>query len=210
MYRMFAKRLLDLVLAVPALVILSPVMLFAAVLVRATLGSPVIFFQQRPGLDGRPFRLLKFRTMLESRDEDGNLLPDPARLTPLGRFLRSTSIDELPEMLNVLKGEMSLVGPRPLLMQYVERYTPFQMRRHEAKPGITGWAQVNGRNALTWEQKFDLDVWYVDHMTLLLDLKILILTLWKILTRESISHGGCATMPEFLGSKTSRSEEKLS
>lgn len=208
MYRMFAKRLLDLVLVVPALVILSPVMLFAAVVVGTTLGRPIFFSQQRPGLDGRPFRLLKFRTMVQSRDEDGGLLPDAERLTPVGRFLRSTSMDELPELLNVIKGDMSLVGPRPLLMQYVERYTPFQMRRHEVKPGITGWAQVNGRNAISWEQKFDLDVWYVDHMTLLLDLKILILTFWKILTRESISHGGSATMPEFLGSGTSRSEEK--
>lgn len=207
MYRKFAKRLMDLVLAVPALVILSPVMLFAAVLVRATLGSPVFFFQQRPGLHGRPFRLFKFRTMLDTRGEDGRLLPDSDRLPPVGRFLRSTSMDELPELINVLKGEMSFVGPRPLLTQYVERYTPFQMRRHEVKPGITGWAQVNGRNALSWEQKFELDVWYVDHVTLRLDLKILILTLWKILTRESISHGGCATMPEFLGSKASPPEE---
>jgi len=207
MYRGYIKRLLDIVLVVFALLLASPVMLFAAILVRVSLGSPVFFRQLRPGLRSRPFRLLKFRTMLEAGGKDGNPLPDSARLTPAGRFLRSTSMDELPELLNVLKGEMSFVGPRPLLTQYIERYTPFQMRRHEVKPGITGWAQVNGRNALSWEQKFELDVWYVDHVSFLLDLKILVLTLWKIVARESISHEGHATMPEFLGSGNTPSKE---
>jgi len=155
----------------------------------------------RPGLEGRPFRLVKFRTMLDSTDGQGNLLADAARLTPFGRFLRSSSLDELPELWNVVRGDMSLVGPRPLLMQYLDRYTPEQARRHEARPGITGWAQVNGRNALSWEQKFALDVWYVDHRTLLLDLRILWLTGIKVFQREGISAAGEATMQEFRGSR---------
>jgi len=199
-YARYGKRVLDLVLAVPMLVLLLPVLALVATLVHIKLGSPVLFCQQRPGLRGKPFTLFKFRTMTDARDAQGQLRPDAERLTPLGRFLRSTSLDELPELLNVLKGDMSLVGPRPLMMQYLARYTPEQMRRHEVRPGITGWAQVNGRNAITWEQKFALDVWYVDHWSLGLDLKILALTLWKILKREGISQPGQATMEEFMGS----------
>jgi len=199
-YARYGKRILDLVLTAPALVVFLPALALVAVLVRLKLGSPVLFRQQRPGLHGQPFTLYKFRTMTDARDARGNLLPDAQRLRPLGRFLRSTSLDELPELLNVLKGEMSLVGPRPLMMQYLDRYTPEQMRRHKVRPGITGWAQVNGRNAITWEQKFALDVWYVDHWSLGLDLKILALTLWKILKREGISQPGQATMEEFMGS----------
>jgi len=191
------KRPFDLLVVSIALVILSPLLLVLAILVWIFIGSPVLFRQQRPGLHGKPFTLLKFRTMTEARDAQGNPLPDAERLTPFGRFLRSTSLDELPELFNVLKGDMSLVGPRPLLMQYLERYTPEQARRHEVKPGITGWAQVNGRNAITWEQKFALDVWYVDHWSLWLDLKIIVLTAWKIFTREGISQPGQATMEEF-------------
>lgn len=193
------KRPLDLVVASIATLFLSPVLFVVGVLVYWKLGSPILFRQQRPGLHGKPFTLLKFRTMTDARDADGNLLPDEQRLTSFGRFLRRTSLDELPELFNVLKGDMSLVGPRPLLMQYLDRYTPQQMRRHEVKPGITGWAQVNGRNALSWEQKFTLDVWYVDHLSLWLDLKIILLTIWKVLRREGISQDGFATMPEFTG-----------
>ncbi|MCS6993729.1 MAG: sugar transferase [Anaerolineales bacterium] len=194
------KRLFDLVLAGLGLVILSPVLLLLALLVRIVHGSPVLFTQTRPGFQGRPFRIYKFRTMTNARDENGQLLPDAHRLTRLGRFLRASSLDELPELFNVLRGEMSLVGPRPLLMQYLERYTPEQARRHQVLPGITGWAQVNGRNALTWEEKFRLDVWYVDHWSLWLDVKILLLTLWKVLKREGISQPGHATAEEFMGS----------
>jgi len=193
------KRLFDLLIASIALVILSPLLLMVAVLVQFFSGSPVFFRQRRPGLHGEPFTICKFRTMTDVRDAQGNLLPDEQRLTPFGRFLRCTSLDELPELFNVLKGDMSLVGPRPLLMRYLDRYTPEQMRRHEVRPGITGWAQVNGRNALTWEQKFALDVWYVDHQSLWLDLKIIVLTVWKILKREGISQPGQATMEEFMG-----------
>ena len=199
-YARYGKRVLDLVLAVPVLVLLLPVLALVATLVHIRLGSPALFRQQRPGLHGRPFTLFKFRTMTDAQDAQGKLRPDAERLTPLGRFLRSTSLDELPEFLNVLKGDMSLVGPRPLMMQYLDRYTPEQMRRHKVRPGITGWAQVNGRNAITWEQKFALDVWYLDHWSLGLDLKILALTLWKILKREGISQPGQATMEEFMGS----------
>ncbi len=195
-----AKRLFDLALTVPGVLVISPLLLALALLVRWKLGSPVLFAQVRPGLGGRPFRMLKFRTMTDARGPDGELLPDAERLPPLGRFLRSTSLDELPETLNVLRGDLSLVGPRPLLMQYLDRYTPEQARRHEVKPGITGWAQVKGRNALTWEQKFALDVWYVDHRSLWLDVKILLLTFWKVFRREGISQEGQATMEEFRGS----------
>lgn len=194
------KRVLDLVGASIGLLLLSPLMAFVALLIPFTMGPPILFRQVRPGLHGKPFVMYKFRTMLDLRDEQGNLLPDEKRLTPLGRFLRSTSLDELPELFNVLKGDMSLVGPRPLLMEYLDRYTPEQFRRHEVKPGITGWAQVNGRNALTWEEKLKLDVWYVDHWSLWLDLKILALTLWKVIKREGINHPGQATMEEFKGS----------
>jgi sugar transferase EpsL len=175
-------------------------------LVRKHMGSPIFFRQQRPGLHGKPFYMYKFRTMTSECSEDGCLLPDCDRLTPLGTFLRSTSLDELPELFNVLKGDMSLVGPRPLLMQYLDRYTPEQARRHEVRPGITGWAQVNGRNALSWEEKFELDVWYVDNRTFWLDLKILALTMLKVVRREGISGGGCETMTEFEGQGGGRPE----
>ncbi|HQB53568.1 MAG TPA: sugar transferase [Bacteroidales bacterium] len=198
-YLSFGKRLLDLVLTVPALIILSPLLIVLGFLVRLKLGSPVLFRQMRPGLNEKPFVMLKFRTMSDARDEHGELLPDAQRLTRFGVFLRKSSIDELPEIINVLKGDMSLVGPRPLLMQYLDRYTPEQARRHEVKPGITGWAQIHGRNALTWEEKFKLDVWYVDHWSLWLDIKILFITVWKIIKREGISHPGHATMEEFKG-----------
>ncbi len=199
LYTRAGKRVLDLTLAVPLLLVASPLLLAIAALLRLRLGRPVLFRQQRPGLHGRPFTLLKFRTMTEARDASGALLPDAERLPAFGRFLRSTSLDELPELVNVLRGEMSLVGPRPLLMQYLDRYTPEQMRRHEVRPGITGWAQVNGRNALTWEQKFALDIWYVEHLSLWLDLRIMALTVWKILTREGIAEPGQATAQEFQG-----------
>jgi sugar transferase EpsL len=199
MYRRFGKRLLDLALSLTALVLLSPFIAALALTVRQRLGTPVLFRQQRPGLDGQIFTIYKFRTMTDARDEQGHLLPDAERLTPFGRFLRSASLDELPELWNILRGDMSLVGPRPLLMQYLDRYTPEQARRHEVRPGITGWAQVNGRNALTWEQKFALDVWYVDHLSLWLDVKIIVMTLWKILSREGISQPGQATAEEFMG-----------
>lgn len=194
------KRAFDVTLSIPTLVILAPLFVIIAILVKVFLGSPIFFGQQRPGLYGRPFRLFKFRTMISVFDGKGNPLPDSHRLTPFGRFLRGSSLDELPELFNVLKGDMSLVGPRPLLPQYLDRYTPEQARRHEVKPGITGWAQVNGRNTLTWEEKFKLDVWYVDHQSFWLDLKIVALTIWKILKREDISQPGQATMEEFRGS----------
>ena len=196
------KRLFDVTIALVGLIMLLPLLIVIAILVRFRLGSPMLFRQQRPGLHGQPFTLLKFRTMTEGGDARGNLLPDSERLTALGRFLRSASLDELPELINVLRGEMSLVGPRPLLMQYLDRYTPEQRRRHQVLPGLTGWAQVNGRNTLTWEQKFTLDVWYVDHQSLQLDLRILTLTVWKILKRDGISHPGQATMEEFKGSRS--------
>jgi sugar transferase EpsL len=199
LYAQHGKRLLDMLLTAPFLLVCAPVVALVALCVRLRLGSPVLFCQQRPGLYGRSFTLLKFRTMTEARDGQGHLLPDAERLTPLGRFLRSTSLDELPEFLNVLRGDMSLVGPRPLLMKYLERYTPEQMRRHDVRPGITGWAQVNGRNAITWEHKFALDVWYVDHLSCWLDLKIVVLTVWRILRRDGINEPGQATAQEFMG-----------
>ncbi len=197
------KRLIDVLVSLAALALLSPLLLVLAIWIRITMGAPVLFRQARPGLRGNPFIMYKFRTMTDERDPQGNLLPDEQRLTRLGRFLRSTSLDELPELINVLKGDMSLVGPRPLLMKYLDRYTPEQFRRHEVKPGITGWAQVNGRNALTWEEKFKLDVWYVDNWNLWLDFKILLMTLVKVFRREGISHGSQATMPEFRGQRDS-------
>jgi len=200
-YRRLGKRLFDLVLVMPAFMILAPVLVVLGLLVRWRLGSPVFFRQRRPGLGGRPFIVLKFRTMTEARDEKGQLLRDEGRLTQFGRFLRRTSLDELPELIDVLSGEMSLVGPRPLLMEYLERYTVEQARRHEVKPGITGWAQVNGRNALAWEEKFELDVWYVDHTSLWLDLKILAMTVWQVVTGKGISAEGHATMPVFEGTE---------
>lgn len=200
LYENFGKRVLDLSLALTMLILFSPFLAFIALLVYLLIGSPIIFRQVRPGLHGQPFTLLKFHTMTKACDAQGSLLPDKERMTRVGRFLRSTSLDELPELLNVIKGDMSVVGPRPLLMQYLDRYTPEQARRHEVKPGITGWAQVNGRNALTWEQKFEHDIWYVDHQSLCLDIKILALTIWKIFKREGINQPGQATMEEFRGS----------
>jgi lipopolysaccharide/colanic/teichoic acid biosynthesis glycosyltransferase len=197
------KRIFDLFFSVPMFVLLSPKIVVIAFLVRIFLGSPVFFRQRRPGLHGKSFTIYKFRTMKDIRDSMGRLLPDAKRMTPLGRFLRSTSLDELPELFNVIRGEMSLVGPRPLLMQYLERYSTRQARRHEVKPGITGWAQVNGRNAITWEEKFKLDVWYVDNYSLGLDLKILALTLRNIFNREGISQPGHVTAEEFKGSHSS-------
>ena len=193
------KNIIDRSLAGIGLLILSPVILALACLIQMRLGKPVLFRQTRIGHGDKPFTFLKFRTMTDARDSRGILLPDEPRLTALGRFLRASSLDELPQLWNVLKGNMSLVGPRPLLPEYLARYNTHQRRRHEVKPGITGWAQVNGRNALTWEEKFDLDVWYVDHCSLWLDVKILWLTLLKVLHRDGISHDGHATMPEFMG-----------
>lgn len=195
------KRLFDLLLSIGLLLALALPLLFLWALVIRKLGSPVLFRQVRPGLHGRPFMMVKFRTMTDERGADGEFLPDAQRLTPFGRFLRATSLDELPELWNVLRGEMSLVGPRPLLMEYLPRYTPEQARRHEVRPGITGWAQVNGRNALSWEERFKLDVWYVDHRSVLLDLRILWLTVRKVLVREGIHADGEATMPRFTGSQ---------
>jgi lipopolysaccharide/colanic/teichoic acid biosynthesis glycosyltransferase len=191
------KRLFDLILVLPSLILIAPVIGVIGVLVWISMGRPVLFRQVRPGKAGNPFEVYKFRTMLDKRDGSGNPLPDEARLTWIGRFLRSTSLDELPELFNVLKGDMSLVGPRPLLMQYLERYTPEQARRHEVKPGLTGWAQVNGRNAITWEEKFRLDVWYVDNRSLWLDMKIIAMTVLKVIRREGISEEGRQTMSEF-------------
>jgi sugar transferase EpsL len=204
MYRRFGKRLLDVLITLPALLVLSSLLAILALLVRVKLGAPILFRQTRPGLHSQPFTIYKFRTMMEARAADGQPLPDAERLPKFGRFLRSTSLDELPELFNVLKGEMSLVGPRPLLMQYLERYTPQQARRHEVRPGITGWAQINGRNAITWEQKFELDAWYVDHVALRLDVKIIALTVWKIIKREGISQPGQATAQEFTGNTSSK------
>ena len=194
-----SKRIFDLVATTLGLLLISPILLILAALVALFLGTPVIFRQERPGYKGRPFFIHKFRTMTDARDADGNLLPDAFRLTSLGRVLRVLSLDELPELFDVLRGEMSLVGPRPLLMQYLDRYTSSQMRRHAVLPGMTGWAQVKGRNALTWDEKFALDVWYVDHWSFWLDLKILLLTAWKVVAREGISQPGHATMEEFMG-----------
>lgn len=196
----FRKRAFDLVLTIPGLIVLALPLAILGLLIRLRLGAPVLFRQIRPGFKGRPFTLYKFRTMTDERDASGELLPDEQRLTGLGRFLRSFSLDDLPNALNVLRGEMSVVGPRPLLMEYLERYSPEQSRRHDVLPGITGWAQVNGRNALTWEDKFRLDVWYVDHWSLALDVRILALTAWKVLRREGISQPGFATAEEFRGS----------
>ena len=193
------KRFFDRLLTLPGILCLSPLFLLTALLVRIKIGKPIFFIQKRPGLHGKPFRMYKFRTMTDERDTDGNLLSDEQRLVPFGRFLRSTSLDELPELINVLKGEMSLVGPRPLLMEYLDRYTPDQSRRHDVLPGITGWAQINGRNALSWEEKFKLDVWYVDNRSLWLDVKILWMTFLKVFRREGISQEGQATMEAFKG-----------
>jgi sugar transferase EpsL len=191
------KRVFDFCFTLIAVFFLSPLLIVLALMVRLILGKPVLFRQHRPGIHGRPFTIYKFRTMTEACDAHGNLLPDGERLTRFGRFLRSTSLDELPELFNVLKGDMSLVGPRPLLMQYIDRYTPEQARRHEVKPGLTGWSQVNGRNAISWEEKFRLDVWYVDNRSIWLDLKIIFITAWMIIRREGINQPGQPTMEEF-------------
>ena len=195
------KRIFDLVAALLGLLVLALPLVLLAWLVRRKLGSPVLFTQVRPGVHGKPFLMVKFRTMTDERDASGALLPDAKRLTPFGRFLRASSLDELPELWNVLRGEMSLVGPRPLLMEYLPLYSPEQARRHEVRPGITGWAQVNGRNAISWADKFALDVWYVDHRSLWLDVRILWLTVRKVLVRDGISAAGEATMPKFEGNK---------
>lgn len=195
------KKIFDTCTAGILLICLAPVLAVLAIVLRVFHGPSVLFCQQRPGYKGQPFRLVKFKTMRDLYDESGNLLPDADRLTGLGRFLRSTSLDELPELWNVLKGEMSLVGPRPLLMEYLPLYTHEQARRHEVRPGITGWAQVNGRNAITWEEKFQLDVWYVDNQGVRLDLKIIFLTMVRLFSREGTSRPGHATMPKFTGSK---------
>ena len=199
MYRKFGKRLLDLIFGVLALALSMPVLAIVAVLVRLKLGTPVLFRQMRPGHHGRPFKMYKFRTMTDARDVNGELLPDEQRITPFGLALRRTSLDELPELINVLKGNMSFVGPRPLLMQYLDRYTEEQNRRHEVLPGITGLAQVSGRNTLSWEHKFDLDVWYVDHLSAWLDLKILALTVLAVLGGRGVSAPSYVSAPEFMG-----------
>lgn len=195
------KRLFDLIAATLGLLVLAMPLLVLVWLVRRKLGSPVLFTQVRPGLHGQPFRMVKFRTMTDARGPDGQLLPDAERITPFGRWLRASSLDELPELWNVLRGEMSLVGPRPLLMEYLPLYSPVQARRLEVRPGITGWAQVNGRNAISWADKFALDVWYVDHRSLWLDVRILWMTVRKVLVRDGISAAGEATMPKFEGDK---------
>ncbi|MBA4317009.1 MAG: sugar transferase [Flavobacterium sp.] len=193
------KRAFDVAIALLVLVILGPVIFFIAMLVRRRLGRPVLFRQIRPGLAGRPFEMLKFRTMLDARDAKGHLLPDEQRVTPFGQFLRSTSIDELPELFNVLNGDMSLVGPRPLLIEYLPLYSEEQRKRHDVRPGITGWAQINGRNAISWQKKFELDVWYVGNQSFWLDLKILVLTVLKVLKRSDINQSGQATVEPFNG-----------
>jgi lipopolysaccharide/colanic/teichoic acid biosynthesis glycosyltransferase len=202
MYRRVAKRCFDLAVAAPMLILLAPLLALLALVVWAKLGSPVLFRQDRGGFGGSTFRLRKFRTMLDARDASGLLLPDAQRLTPFGKWLRSTSLDELPTLLHVLSGSMSLVGPRPLPARYLPRYTAEQARRHEVVPGVTGWAQVNGRNAIAWDEKFRLDVWYVDHVSFCLDVKILFLTVGKVFRRHGISAAGDATMPEFWGTSS--------
>ncbi|VEJ21913.1 sugar transferase [Neisseria animaloris] len=195
------KRLLDIIASALGLIVLSPVFLVLIYLIRKNLGSPVFFTQTRPGMNGKPFKMVKFRSMRDATDSDGHPLPDSERLTPFGCKLRSTSLDELPELWNVLKGEMSLIGPRPLLMEYLPLYNAFQYRRHEMRPGITGWAQVNGRNAISWNEKFQLDVWYIDNHSFWLDLKILLLTVKKVFVREGISAEGEATTTKFTGNE---------
>lgn len=200
-HRFFMKRIFDFLAALVALGILAPVILIMAALIKLKLGSPIFFRQTRPGKDGKPFSMVKFRTMLDATDKHGTPLPDDRRMTRFGSFLRSTSLDELPELWNVLKGDMSLVGPRPLLMEYLPLYSQEQFRRHEVRPGVTGWAQINGRNAISWEDKFKLDVWYVDNQSFWLDLKILFLTVRSVCVREGISGEGEVTMSKFTGNK---------
>jgi lipopolysaccharide/colanic/teichoic acid biosynthesis glycosyltransferase len=205
--RLLVKKSIDRLAAVAALVVLSPVLAATALAIYATMGAPAFFRQRRPGLHGKTIRIVKFRTMRDAIGPDGRSLPDSQRITRLGSLLRTTSLDELPQLWNVLRGDLSLVGPRPLLMQYLPRYSPEQARRHDVLPGITGWAQVNGRNALTWEEKFALDVWYVDHWSLALDARILAMTVRHLFKREGIAHRGVATMPEFMGTGTDAVEE---
>lgn len=195
------KRLFDLLLVLVSAPLWLPLLLFVALLVRLKLGAPILFRQKRPGLNGEIFEMIKFRTMTGTRDASGALLPDSERLPPFGVWLRSTSLDELPELLNVLKGDMSIVGPRPLLVQYLDRYSPRQARRHEVRPGLTGWAQVNGRNALSWEDKFEFDIWYIDHQTLRFDVYVILKTLGVLIKRNGVSSSDSVTMPEFLGSQ---------
>lgn len=195
------KRTLDILVASAALILLSPILACTAVLVAINLGRPVLFRQVRPGLNGKPFTLVKFRSMRDAKDSSGKPLPDAERLTGFGRMLRATSLDELPELWNVLKGEMSLVGPRPLITAYLDRYSPEQARRHEIRPGITGWAQVNGRNAVSWDERFAMDVWYVDNHSLWLDARIILLTFLAVIKRDGVSAEGHATMPEFMGNR---------
>lgn len=201
LYRNFFKRVIDFILALAGFIILLPLFIVATILLLLANNGKPFFFQRRPGKHGNIFLLVKFKTMNDAKDASGNLLPDERRLTPVGKFIRKTSLDEIPQLLNVIKGDMSLIGPRPLLVEYLPLYTPEQNRRHEVRPGITGWAQVNGRNAISWEKKFELDVYYVDHMSLLMDLKIIILTIKKIFKSEGISQQGHATMPAFKGIK---------
>lgn len=208
MINLFSKRTLDIVVSFIGLILLSPLFLLLYFKIKKEMGTPVIFSQIRPGRDGKPFRMYKFRSMKDATDQDGNPLPDADRITPFGAKLRTTSLDELPELWNVLKGEMSLVGPRPLLMEYLPLYSAEQYRRHEARPGITGWAQVNGRNAISWEEKFEYDVWYVDNQSFLLDLKILLLTIKKVIVKEGISAEGEVTMPKFTGSQRIEEHEQ--
>lgn len=196
---MLIKRLIDIILSGLGIIFLSPLFIIITIIVLFKLGRPVLFCQIRPGLHGKPFEIYKFRTMLNKNDKNEQLLPDSQRLTTFGKLLRSTSMDELPELWNVLKGDMSLVGPRPLLMEYLTRYSPSQYRRHEIKPGITGWAQITGRNTLTWEQKFEQDVWYVDNQSLWIDLKILFITIIKVIKRDDINEDGKVTMSKFMG-----------
>jgi len=204
----FLKRTIDITASLVGLLIFSPILIVTSLMVRLKLGSPVLFKQQRPGLNGEPFFMYKFRTMTDQRDEQGNLLSDEQRLPRFGQLLRSTSLDELPELICVLKGQMSLVGPRPLMMKYLPRYTPQQARRHEAKPGITGWAQVNGRNAISWEDRFTLDVWYVDNWNVWLDIRILFKTVMAVFQREGVTQQGHVTMAEFMGTEQKESFDK--
>jgi sugar transferase EpsL len=201
-YKMpITKRLLDIILSVAILLISSPIILIVSLIIWITHGRPIFFYHERPGIQGKPFNLIKFRSMQNATDKNGNLLPDSERITRFGQFIRKTSIDELPELINVLRGDMSLVGPRPLLMQYLSRYSEEQFRRHEVLPGVTGWAQVNGRNAISWEEKFMLDLWYIDHWSFWLDIKILFMTIWNVISGEGISQPGRATMDEFMGNE---------
>lgn len=197
----FIKRWMDIILSTIILFVLSPLILFVGIIIWFSDGRPIFFLHERPGINGEPFKLIKFRSMKNAKDDGGNLLPDGDRITRFGQFLRKTSIDELPEFINVLCGDMSLVGPRPLLMQYLSRYSEEQFRRHAVLPGVTGWAQVNGRNAISWEEKFKLDLWYIDHWSIWLDIKILFMTIWKVISGEGISQPGKATMDEFMGNE---------